>query len=907
MIRRLKILIICLFVVFVASQNVYSSDHASNAFKTRFDNGLTVVIEENRSAPAVSIQMWVKVGGADETDEQAGISHVFEHMLFKGTQKRKTGKIASEIESVGGDINAYTSFDNTVYHLTVPSRSFLTGLDIIADAIQNSAFDKDELAKELEVVLEEIRMNEDNPGRGLYKALLSTGYAAHTYKRPVIGTDKTVKGITRRDMLRFFRTWYVPNNMTLVIAGDVDRHKALEEVKRLFKGFKKANNPHKKRPTEPEQTSTKTLIKTQEIKQAHLGLAFHIPNVKAKDTYAIDVLAAILGGGASSRLYKRLKADEALVYDISAYPMSLKDPGMFFITATLDAKNITEVVKKIIAETQRVSSGGLTHEEIERAKLNLESEFVYSRETMDGIAGKLGYGETLLNDVAYEKQYVREIREVTGDDVVRVAAKYLAPSKATVGVIIPKADAEVVTVAGLEAAVKDGALSNAAQVKPVKEDVMEARFYNGITLIVKEVHSNPTVAFYAAFPGGLRYETQSTNGIGNFTAEMLMRGTLNRSRAELAREIEGLAGGVHGFSGWNSTGVSGKFLSRHFEKGLEIFADVLMNPAFKEDEIAKLKTEVNAAIKRQEDYLPGYTFKLLYRELYRTHPYGMPVLGSPETVNSFTGEALKKHHDSVFVPERMILSIVGDIDAQYVIEKVNAAFDASTVLDRKGFERNAVPAATPQLEAPLNGVRLTGANLLKAQTHIGIGFPGVTVGHEDSYALKVMTEVLAGQGGRLFVELRDKRSLAYALNAFSKEAADPGIFAVYIATAPNKKDEAVAGIIGQLKALTETGITDEELKRSKGSIIGGYEIGLQEVSSQAVDMVNNELFGLGYGFSKEYPKRIEAITAEDVLSTARKYLTLESYVLSIVGPTEQNNGLTGGQTKEQTNGQHGGK
>ncbi len=883
MTRRFKILIFCLFVVLVAASKGYSSDGAGEAVKTRLDNGLTVVIEENRSAPAVSIQMWVRVGGADETDAESGISHVFEHMLFKGTQKRKTGMIASEIESVGGDINAYTSFDNTVYHLTVPSRSFMTGLDIIADAIQNSAFDKDELAKELEVVLEEIRMNEDDPGRGLYKALFSTGYAAHTYKRPVIGTSTSVKAVTRRDMLRFFKTWYVPNNMTLVIAGDVDGHKALEEAKRLFKGFKKADDPHKKRPIEPEQTGIKTIIKTQEIKQARLGLAFHIPDVKAKDTYAIDVLATVLGGGRASRLYKRLKADDGIVYDISAYPMSLKDPGMFFITATLDAKNINEALKGIVAEIQRVSSGGLSHEELERARMNLESEFIYSRETMDGIAGKLGYGETLLNDVAYDKRYVREIRDVTADDVVRVAVRYLAPSKATVGVIIPKADAQAITVAGLEAAVKEAASSNSTQAKAVKDEVTKVRLDNGITLIVKEVHSNPTVAFYAAFPGGLRYETQTTNGIGNFTAEMLMRGTSKRTRDELAREIESLAGGVHGFSGWNSTGVSGKFLSRHFEKGLEIFADVLMNPVFKDIEIAKLKTEVRAAIKRQEDYLPGYTFKLLYREMYRTHPYGMPVLGSPETVNAFIPDALKRHHGSVFVPERMILSIVGDVDAGYVVEKVKAAFN------KNGSEHNAVALVPPQPDAPPSGARSTGANLQKAQTHIGIGFPGVTIGHADSYALKVMTEVLAGQGGRLFVELRDKRSLAYALNAFSKEAVDPGIFAVYIATAPNKKDEAVAGIFGQLKALTETGITDEELKRGKGSLIGGYEIGLQEVSAQAADMTNNELFGLGYGFSKEYPKRIEAITKEDVLSVARKYLTLESYVLSIVGPVEENN------------------
>src|SRR3990170_5662422 len=219
----------------------------SKVYRTKLDNGLTVVIEEERSAPVVSVQMWVKVGSADEPQKLAGISHVFEHMLFKGTEKKGVGQIATMIESVGGDINAYTSFDNTVYHLTVPSRYFGTGLDVISDAIQHSSFDPAELKKELEVVLEEIRMNEDNPGRRLFKSLLGTSFTTHPYGRPVIGYVDTVKTFTRKDILRFFKKWYVPNNMVLVIVGDVDHDEALKAIKDSFKGFKSAPEPHKKR------------------------------------------------------------------------------------------------------------------------------------------------------------------------------------------------------------------------------------------------------------------------------------------------------------------------------------------------------------------------------------------------------------------------------------------------------------------------------------------------------------------------------------------------------------------------------------------------------------------------------------------------------------------------------------
>src|SRR3989338_6988287 len=205
----------------------YASAQTNGVFKTKLNNGMTVILEEDHSAKVVAFQMFVRVGSADENEKEAGIAHVFEHMLFKGTEKRKVGQIAGEVEAAGGYINAYTSYDQTVYHLAVASRYFDTGLDIISDAIQHSSFDPNELKKELEVVLEEIRMNEDNPGRTLYKNILSTAFTTHPYKRPVIGFTDTVKSFTREQILNFFKKWYAPNNMTLVIVCDFYKNQAL--------------------------------------------------------------------------------------------------------------------------------------------------------------------------------------------------------------------------------------------------------------------------------------------------------------------------------------------------------------------------------------------------------------------------------------------------------------------------------------------------------------------------------------------------------------------------------------------------------------------------------------------------------------------------------------------------------
>jgi zinc protease len=853
----------------------------AKVYRTKLDNGLTVVIEENHSAPVVSVQMWVKVGSADEPEKLAGISHVFEHMLFKGTEKRGVGQIASMIESVGGDINAYTSFDNTVYHLTVPSRHFETGLDVISDAIQHSSFDPEELKKELEVVLEEIRMNEDNPGRKLFKSLLRTSYTTHPYGRPVIGYVDTVKSFTRKDILRYFRKWYVPNNMVLVIVGDVDHDGAIKTVKDSFKGFKNAPDPHRKRAVEPEQKNLKTGVFAMQVQDAQLGMTFHVPSVKNDDTYAIDVLENILAGGETSRLYKKLKLEDELVHGISVYSMSLKNPGLFFVTAMLKPENVGKTVTGSLEVIQKLGAEGPGQDELQRAKFNLESSFVYSRETMDGLASKLGFFEVNLGDYAFEKKYIENIKKVTPDDIKRVTARYLVPGNMTVSVLMPAGKEAAVTKESLAASVKDA--SHKTETKTQRDEAEEGRttktvLENGITLIVKEVHSNPTVAFYAAFPGGLRFEDKARNGVGNFTAEMLTRGTMKMTREELSKELEDMAGDVGGFSGWNSTGATGKFLSMYFDKGLATLADVLMNPVFPEKEIEMLRADTLAAIARQEDNLPGYTFKLLYKELYDVHPYGMQTIGSKESIEALKREDLISHHSAFFTPGRMVLTIVGDVDAEHARKKVSELF--------AGFKRDSAPLPQPPADKPETTIEKTGAAKDKEQTHIGIGFNGTTIGTPDSYALRVMAEVLSGQGGRLFLELRDKKSLAYTVSAFSREAVDPGLIAAYIASAPEKRDEAVQGLLDELRKLKTEPVSEEELNRAKRSMIGSYEISLQSVSSQATDMANNELYGLGYGFSKVYPEKIQAVTAEDVMRVAKKYLDLDAYVISIVGPNE---------------------
>ncbi|MFQ5585378.1 MAG: M16 family metallopeptidase [Thermodesulfobacteriota bacterium] len=846
-------------------------------FRTTLDNGLTVILEENHSAPVVAFQMWVNVGAADERRETAGISHLLEHMLFKGTEKRMVGQIAGEVEAAGGYINAYTSHDNTVYYLMVASRYFDRGLDIVSDAIQHSALDRDEVEKEKEVVLEEIRMGEDNPGRMLYRRLLSAAFTTHPYGRPVIGTRETVKGISRRRLYSFFRRWYVPGNMTLVVVGDFEREEAIKAIEESFRGFREKRAPHRRRPTEPEQRELRFSVSTMDISEAKLGIAYHIPQLSHHDTYAIDVLATILGEGRSSRLYRRLKEDERLVNTISSFALTPKEPGAFVIRGGLKEENTEKAIGAIVEVIERIGREGVSGKELARAKLSLESDFIYERETMNGRAGQIGFFDVVAGDMRFEREYLKGIGAVTSRDILGIVGAYLRPENMTVTLILPEKGEGTITeekVASLVASTVEREAK--VPVKGEGEKMSKVTLQNGITLIVKEERTNPTVAIYIAMPGGLRAEDKETNGLGSFMARMLTRGAGERGAMAFAEEVEGMAGAVSGFSGRNTFGISGKFLSRYFDRGTGLVADALLRPLFPAEEMEKVRRDIRSAIKREEDNLPRFAFKLLQRELYRKHPYGMPLLGRDETVAGFSRGDIAAHYERVVVPERMVITVVGDIDRREAEERVVELFG--------GFTRTAPPLPKPPSEASRETVSRVGAARESAQVNIGIGFLGTTVTSKDRYPLEVLTEILSAQSGRLFVALRDRKSLAYSVSAFSRPGVEPGLIGLYIGSAPEKRDDAVEGLLNELRKVAEEGVTSEELERAKGAIIGGYEIGLQKNSAQASAMANDELLGLGYDEYKRYPEKIERVTSEEVLRVARRYLNLKGYTISIVGP-----------------------
>jgi len=884
MLRIIALWTATIIVIFslIFMENSMAQETIKGIHKIKLENGLTVILKEDHSSPVCAIQIWVSTGSVNETDDEAGITHLIEHMIFKGTKRRGVGEIAQEIESAGGYINAYTSFDHTVYHTVVASRFFDLGWDVLSDAIQNATFDPEELNKEKEVVLEEIKRGEDIPADKLSKTLFATAYKVHPYRRPIIGYRETVKAIDRDMILKYMDKWYQPQNITVVIVGDVDSCEVIPKIKESLTSFKAQTSVSLSfsPPAEPAQTELRTFTLNEDIKDAYLDMAFHIPDVHHEDVYALDVLSFILGEGESSRLSEYVKRKRELVHSISSYAFTPKYPGLLTINATLRTKNTEHTLKAIFEEIERLKYEPPSDSELAKAKLNIEADFIYDMENVEGQAKKLGYFETVWGDFSLETTYLERIREVTSQDIQEVVKKYLNASNLTVGICIPRS--ETITFTAPQISQWANEVEKNIQERYQKRGsegiakVEKVTLNNGLTLLIKENHTVPTFSVRAVFLGGLRFEEQDNNGISNLIAEMLTKGTESRTGTQIAREIESMAGSIRGFSGYNSFGLTGHFLSEFFEPGMELMFDILTHPTFNENELKKAKDIILAKIRMQEDNLTHFALRTFNKTLFEVHPYGMNILGTEDTVKGLTRKDLIDFYSKFAVPQNMVLAIVGDVNKDQAIQKVKELIGDSP----------SPPYNPPTIVPPLPPKAIKTNSIIKEreQVHIVLGFLGTTLSHEDRYSLEVVNAILSGMGGRLFTDLRDKESLAYSVTSFLRPGLDPGAFGVYMATSPEKFSEAVEGIKRELRRLTQEKVTQEELSRAKRYLIGTHEIGLQTNSDQAFDLAHNERYGLGYNFGERYVKGIEAVSAEDVLKIAQKYIRLDKYVLVTVGP-----------------------
>ncbi len=869
---------LALILVGIIPVSSYSMEDKLQRFT--LPSGLEVLVKEDHARKVATIQYWVMVGSADEEPSERGISHLIEHMAFKGTERRGVGKIAAEVEGLGGQINAYTSWDETVFHVTVPSIATVQGLDILTDAVLRPVIDPKELALEKQVVIEEILEGEERPERKSSKLIFATAYSDSPYKYPVIGYREIVEKFTQADILSFRKKWYVPENMFLLIVGDVNAESLRKELESMTSDLKPIGLFRTPRSVEPVQRQIRSALeRDRNSRETRLNIAFHIPSVKGNDVNALDLTGDLLGARDNSRLVRVLKKEKGLVNSIAAYAYTPKDPGLMLISATLDSKNLEIVTKAIMDELNQVAKQSPASEELERAKVHIESQHIYARETVQGTARSIGNFKADMGDPVYEEKYLKLNAAVTPDQISTVVERYLRPPNVSLSVLLPEQELPDFKIEQLtrimESSMPKGAVSST---EISSEKTITSTLSNGIRLVLVPDDSNPDVSVRMAFLGGKRYETKENEGIMNFIAQMLTKGTAKMSEVDIAAKVDDMGGRLSGFSGYDSFGLSATFFSRNFKQGLGLLAELYTGASFPEDKVERERTLILNRIKTEPDRPVPYTINILSATVFPKHPYGFDKEGTLATVAGFTVDDLKQTYERFAAPSNMVLTIVGDIDAKKAMSQIEETF--GKVSPRK------LEAPATAKEKSLKGVQEKVVRIPRANAHLALGFIGSTLSDPDRYSLDVLNNILAGQGGRLFIQLRDKESLAYTVTSFVRPGMDPGIFAFYIACDAPKADRALQGLLGQINLIREKPVTDEELKRSKSNLIGEYLISLQSSWSRAESTALNTLYGLGYDYDKEYIKKVSAVTAQDVLEAARKYLDTKDYALVKILPDE---------------------
>src|SRR6266700_1823511 len=486
-------------------------------------NGLTLIVQEDRSAPVASVQAWCAAGSTTEDKHLgAGLSHILEHMLFKGTKTRSTNQIAQKIQDVGGYINAYTSFDRTVFWIDVPKDGVPTALDILADAMMNSTLPPEEYQKEQEVIRREFAMGMDDPDRMAGLLLFATAYQRHPYRFPVIGELEIYNQLTQEQVMQYYKTCYVPNNLTFIIVGDVDAEKVRQQLAELFKPYPEKSLQPVFIPTEPPQLGRREVHQEFATELTHLSLAWHIPEVTSPDVPALDLLSTILGDGRSSRLYRRVREEAGLAFSISAFSYTPGDPGLFGIDATVAPRKRAAAEQLALRIVDEVKQAGVTAEELAKAKKIMLSHHLGALTTMRGQASDIGSNWLLTRNLNFSRDYLTAVQKVTLDDIKRVAANYLSEHNLTVISLNPKGS--------LRAKAEGPKVTAAAEIQKFE-------LSNGLRLFVREDRRLPLVAMGGVFRGGLLAETTQDNGITRLMAKVLLKGTKTLTAEQIANEL----------------------------------------------------------------------------------------------------------------------------------------------------------------------------------------------------------------------------------------------------------------------------------------------------------------------------------------------------------------------------------
>ena len=837
----------------------------STAKKWVLPDGLTLIVNEDRSAPVASVQAWCATGSIYEDDKLgAGLSHILEHMLFKGTKTQKASEIAQKIQDVGGYINAYTSFDRTVFWIDVPKDGVESALSVLSDAMMNSTLPPEEYNKEQEVIRREFAMGYDDPDRMASLLLFATAYQRHPYRLPVIGEMEIYNQLTQEQVMQYYKSRYVPNNLTFIVVGDVDAEKIHQQIADFFKIYPEKSLKPVFVPAEPPQLGRRELHNEFATELSRLYLSWHIPELTHPDVPALDLLSTILGEGRSSRLYRRVREQGGLAFAVSAFSYTPGDPGLLGVEATVDPNKRDEAEKLILQIIGEVKQAGVTADELMKAKKMTLGHHLDALTTMRGQASDIGSNWLMTRNLDFSRDYLTAIQKVALDDIKRVAAKYLVDQNLTVTSLNPKG-----SLAGKQETAKPVAAG----------EIQKFELSNGLRLLVREDPRLPLISMTAVFRSGLLAETPQTNGLTRLTTRVLLKGTKTRTAEQIANQIEAIGGSISSDAGNNSMSVSVHVMKPDLKTGADLLADVLLSATFPDKAVEREKQVQLAGIKQEDEQLTAVARNILRQALFTDHPYALRANGSADSVRKLNQKDLIGFRDKYLVAKNGVISVFGNVNAA----EVKQLFEQTLAKMKPGAL--ALTDARPPVQ--ITKTETVESNREKAQGVIMVGYRGVDMFDKDRHALELIDEASSDLGSRFFIRIRENMGLAYYVGASQMQGLVPGLFSFYLGTDPQKIEPVKTALLDEIQKLASEGLTQEELARAKRKLIGQHQIAMQSNDAFGYQCALDELYGLGFDYYKKTEQEVNAVTLDETKRVAAKYFRDQPYVLATVRPSEK--------------------
>ncbi len=833
-------------------------------------NNLQTLFVHSPGSTAASAQMWFRAGSALEEKEHHGIAHFLEHMFFKGTEKRPGAAIAHDVESFGGEINAFTSFDYTCYYINTPNSEIKQTTEILLDMVSNPMFKEDDLIPERGVVFEEYRRTIDNPNQYSFLKLQNSAFSGG-YAHPILGNEKTILNFSREQLTHFREKFYNLSNSLFVIAGDL---KDKEEIIKTIEGFQLPRGPRTQFPEFKLQNKSTTEIHEKDTHMVQMSICLQAPKFEEPQAPQEDLAINCLGHGESSRLYQELVANDGLASSCGTSTMFMNKGGLHYLKFVFPVENIKKVFTQLENTLLKTLSEGITDEEIQKIKNQYIASKVYDMESLESYAFSLGHSFASTGDIGSEDEFIQRIKKTTLTEV-NDALKRMFKRSLHLSVQFPDGKATTSIQKDvknfqqkLEKKIKALKGSHPKLSKPtVSKFDSQVQLYQvkpGIKFLYRQNTLNPTFVLHAYLKGGITEENKQNNGLYQLISSTITKGYKKVDYRDLKNEMDNLSASLSAFSGKNAYGLTMHGQSEHFNTLVEHFNGSLLEPTFKGLHIKQEKEMTKRAILNYQKDPVKQCFRLVAETFFHGHPYAMPIMGDLNSIKKLNGKLVKETHQKNLRNKEILITYCGDKSFDEVYFKLEPLFDSLKSRKEKPPKQGTTKPKSGQSSY---------LAFDREQTQIFLGIPSKPLGHKDNIILKMLTTHLSGQSSELFVEVRDRQGLCYTAQPIHFTALEAGYWGIYMASGHDKVPAAIKALEDIISRLRDDSLSEDEFLRIKKMIAGQSLLNIQTNDDYANIYSVTTLQGKGLDYYHQTNKNVESLTYENFKKSLKRILS----------------------------------